>query len=379
MGSGPQFFGASIGEGPLSYGNYPDLSKIKKILVIKLRHLGDVLLTSPVFLNLRAAVPQATIDVMIYREAVPMLKGNPLIHKLITYDQKWKKNRFFKRIFIEFFFLRMVRQQRYDLVINLTEGDRGAIVAFVSGARISVGFDPEGKGFLGKRGVYTHLVKVCKTPRHAVERNLDAIRRIGIFPSSENRELYFNVDEEKPYVRQLLRETSIKPYDYLLLHPISRWKFKCPPSSLMARLLLELLQRGEQIILTSGPDLQELQMIEEILKQVPPTTQVLNLAGKTSLKGLGALIQLSRCLISVDSVALHMASALKVPVVALFGPSSELNWGPWQHEKGRVITEPLSCRPCFIDGCGGSKMSDCLYTLPISRILQGIDEVIIPK
>ncbi len=356
------------------YGNYPDLSRVKKILVVKLRHHGDVLLTSPVFSNLQAALPQAEIHAMLYKDTIPMLEGHPAIQKFFGYDRGWKKLGFLGKLAKEFSLLKKVRQEKYDMVINLTEGDRGALAALVSGADIRVGVDPEGNGFMGKRRIYTHIVKNCKTPRHTVEKNLDALRRIGIFPTPEERDVFFPIPEEsKKRAAELLQ--GILPRDYFLLHPVSRWRFKCWPSSLVAQLIEELHRRGEKIVMTASSDADELHMVTEILKLVPHVP-VLNLGGKTSLKELGALIEMSRCLICVDSVPLHMSSALKSPVVVLFGPTSEVNWGPWLNSKARVVAQNLPCRPCFMDGCGGSKMSDCLSTLPLRKVLQAVEEVV---
>jgi heptosyltransferase-3 len=351
----------------MTYGNYPDLSQVKKALVIKLRHHGDVLLTSPVFSNLAAAIPGVEIDAMVYEETIPMLEGHPAIRKFVTYNRKWKKLGFLKRISRELSLLSRIRQEKYDLVINLTEGDRGAIAALASRAKIRVGLDPERKGFAGKAGVFTHLVKMCKTPRHTVEKNLDALRRIGIFPTPEERDLYFHIpDESRRKVEQSGR--------YFLLHPVSRWRFKCWPSSLVAKLIQELHQRGHKVLMTASPDAQEIKMCEEILAQIPEIP-VINLAGKTSLKELGALIDMSECLICVDSVPLHIGSALKKQTVVLFGPTSEINWGPWQNSQARIVAQQLSCRPCFMDGCGGSKMSDCLATLPLKRVMDAIESL----
>lgn len=128
-----------------SYGNYPDLSRVKKILIIKLRHLGDVLLTTPCLNTLQRAFPQAQIDAYIYKEAFPMLKGHPAIHQLIGYDREWKKQGLWARIKKEICLLWKVRKEKYDLVINLTEGDRGTIAACISQAKIKVGFPPKGR------------------------------------------------------------------------------------------------------------------------------------------------------------------------------------------------------------------------------------------
>src|SRR4029077_20032048 len=105
---------------------------------------------------------------------------------------------------------------------------------------------------------------------------------------------------------------------FVLIHPTSRWRFKCWPAPKMRQLAERLLREGKRVIVTSGPDPIEMEMAQEISQGL----DILNLGGKVSLKELGALIDRSELLICVDSVSFHMASALKKPVVALFGPTS---------------------------------------------------------
>lgn len=350
----------------MTYGNYPDLKKIKRILAVKLRHHGDVLLTSPLFSQLKRALPHAEISALIYSETLPMLEGHPALSHFLLYDRAWKREPFLKRMAHELSLLKAIRHGRYDLVINLTEGDRGAIAALVSGASCRVGLRPHPL-------CYTHLVKVSPHPRHMVERQLDALRRIGIFPKEEERELVLHIPEEaKRKVRTLLPHPIEKS---ILIHPVSRWRFKCLSSSQMASLLEQLHARGFPLVLSAGPAPEERTMVEEILQHVPHLP-VTNLAGKLSLKELCALIAQVRALICVDSVPLHIASATKTPLVALFGPTSEQLWGPWRHPKARVVAQALSCRPCCQDGCGGGKVADCLFSMPTERIVDAFQEVL---
>jgi heptosyltransferase-3 len=346
------------------YGDYPDLSNVKRVLVVKLRHLGDVLLASPVFSELKKSMPAALIDAYIYEEAKPMLEGHPDIHELIGYPRAWKKKSFFHRFLKEWALFRKIRKKRYDLVVNLTEGDRGIFVAKVSRAKIRVGFAPKGKW---KKKFMTHVVKQCPGLRHTVERNLDALRRIGIFPNLEGRELFFQVKGE--VLASMKEKVGQRPF--ILIHPTSRWRFKCWSVEQMRALIERLLKAGKRVVLTAGPDPIEIKMVAAIGEQL----DVEVFAGKTTLKELGALIHLSELLICVDSVPFHMASALKHPVVALFGPTSEITWGPWRNPRARIISQNFSCRPCYMDGCGGSKYSDCLQTLPVENVIRAIDSL----
>lgn len=331
-------------------------TQCKRVLVIKLRHLGDTLLSSPVFSNLQNAFPDAMIDAYIWKEAHPMLAGHPAIAHFHLHDRTWKKLPWHKRYIHELKLLKQIRKEKYDLVINLTEGDRGAISAKISGAKQKVGVDP---GKKWTRKIYTDLVKPCKTNRHNVERDLDALRKMGIFPGEEERDLLLFIPKEaKERARELMGDEP-----FVVMQAAARWKFKCPPARVMAKVCDLLPYR---VVLTGAP--RERDYVEKIAEL--SKSEVLNLAGKTNLKEMAALLEKSKGLITVDSVALHMASALKVPVVALFGPTSEENWGPWMHPQSKVVAKNYPCRPCRMDGCGGSKVSDCLLTLSPERIYE---------
>jgi heptosyltransferase-3 len=268
----------------------------------------------------------------------------------------------FKRLWKEARLLWQLRKSRYNLIINLTEGDRGTLVAKVSGAKIRVGFVPKGRW---QKKVYTHVIKHGPHVRHTVEKQLDALRRIGIFPG-DHRDAVWNIPAS--VVDKMREKMGSQPF--ILVHPASRWKFKCYPVDKMRACVKALQGQGHRVVLTSGPDAEEIEMVQKLSQGLPVEV----LAGKTSLHELGALIFLSQVLLCVDSVPLHMASALKKSVVVLFGPTSEITWGPWRNPHAIVLTQNFSCRPCYQDGCGGSKHSDCLATIPVSKVLDAVEE-----
>lgn len=356
----------------MTYGNYPDLSLVSRILVVKLRHHGDVLLTSALFSVLSKALPSAQIDALIYADTLPLLEGHPGITQYVLCERSGAQRRWLHELLL----WRHIRKGRYDLLINLTEGDRGALAALVSGARYKMGVDPQKSGFFGKKRLYTHVIKPCPQPRHMVERHLDAARCMGLFPAPQERDLFLHIPPEATQtIQRLLSAHLISLGNYIVIHPVSRWRFKCISARQMAEVITGLEQRGLHVVLSGGPDPQEKKSIDEIMSLVP-NSHAINMAGKLSLKELAALIASAKGLICIDSVPLHIASATKTPVVALFGPTSERSWGPWMHPQARVITEPFSCRPCLQDGCGGSKMSDCLFSISPQKILATLDALI---
>jgi heptosyltransferase-3 len=261
------------------------------------------------------------------------------------------------------------------MVINLTEGDRGSIVARYSHAPIRVGFTPKQGSVANRFNLLTHLVKKPPTPRHAVELNLDAVRRIGIFPETSERDLHFAIPAEaQQQVQERLRAAGIAERPFLHIHPTSRWLFKAWPERNVSTLIDQLHARGWPVVITAAPDAREREFVQRVLSGVRQPV-ALDLSGQLTLKELGAVIDRSTCVVTLDSVPAHMASALKKPSVIIFGPSSEIEWGPWRNPNAKVVTQPMSCRPCGLDGCGGSKVSDCLVSLPVQSVLTAVLEL----
>lgn len=355
-------------------GTYPDLSKVKRILVARLRHHGDVLLTTPVFKILKESLGDVKIDAYINKETAPILEGNSFIDDFIFFDKRLKKKGFFSKIAQEFMILKRCFFGNYDLVINLTEGDRGAIAAFVSRAKVRIGVDPEGTGMFGKNRCFTHLSKRSPGIRHTVERQIDVLRTLGIFPTPDQRELHFFIPiEDRIFIKELLKSYDLEEKKFIVIHPVSRWLFKCLPEKLVAELIDHLCLKDQKIVLTASSDDDEILMNKRI-KGLCSNKDLIDLSGRLSIKQLGALIDSSKLLICVDSLPLHLASALKARVLAFFGPTSEKTWAPWKNPNARVFTQDdYPCRPCYLPGCGKSKKSDCLETIPIEKIISEVE------
>jgi heptosyltransferase-3 len=158
--------------------------------------------------------------------------------------------------------------------------------------------------------------------------------------------------------------------EFVVVHPASRWLFKTWPAERSAQLMDRLAADGRRIVMTCGPADAEQALVRRIgsLTSAP----VIDLGGLLSLKELAALTARARLFIGVDSAPMHIAAAVGTPVVALFGPSGDIEWAPWGVTHRVVASTRHACRPCGNDGCGGSKVSECLTTLPVARVL---DEV----
>ena len=333
------------------------LGECGRALVVKLRHHGDVLLASPVLGALKAHAPGMEVDALVYDDTAQMLDGHPALSQLHTVGRGWRNTGSLSRIRNELQLFRALRARRYDLVVHLSEQPRGAWLARTLGARYSVAPKMPDRGRYWARS-FTHLYPLVPR-RHMVEVNLDALRRIGLQPSLDERKVLFvpGGDAEASVA------DMVSKGPFVHVHPASRWRFKCWSAEKNAELIDRLAAEGHRVVLTSAPD--EVGFIDEILRRT--TSAPLNLAGKLSIKQLGALTARARLFVGVDSMPMHLAAAMGTPALALFGPSGEHEWGPWGGGH-RVVSSMHSCRPCGQDGCGGGKLSECLTLLPVDAV-----------
>lgn len=358
-----------------------DPTLLKRALVIKLRHHGDVLLASPVLSALKAAAPQCEIDALVFADTAAMLAEHPALAQLQVLDRNLKKQGVVKQLLGEWQVLSALRARDYDIVIHLTDHPRGAWLVRLLRPRWSVApqrSKPQKFALRWWKKSFTHLYKtVGGGRRHTVDTHLDALRRLGIQPTNEARRLCLvpggmaqsNVDAR-------LAEHGIEAERFIQFHPASRWFFKCWPIEQCTALLVALVERGERIVLTAAPDEREGKMLDAILaRSGTAAAGVVNLAGQLSLKELAALTSRAQLFIGVDSAPMHIAAAVGTPCVVLFGPSGDKEWGPWM-VRSEIVSSDHPCRPCGLDGCGGGKVSECLTTIPANRVLSAVDRVL---
>ena len=163
------------------------LDQVRRVLVIKLRHHGDVLLSSPVFSVLKRYAPQAEIDALVYADTAEMLSLHPAIRQVRTIDRNWKKLGLVGQARAELGLFGQLKAEGYDLLVHLTEHWRGAWLARLLKPRWAVGPVRHGKRW---KKSFSHCYGHPRNAlRHVVEANLDALRRLGIHPLPGERGL----------------------------------------------------------------------------------------------------------------------------------------------------------------------------------------------
>ena len=341
-------------------------SEFRNILIIKLRHLGDVLTTTPVIAGIKQAWPEARITYLVNPGAEDLVRYHPDVAEVLTVPRV-KGRRAQGELIYE------LRRRPFDLAIELSEGDRGAFLAWASRTPVRVGYRPAHKRLLDRRLLFTHLIEARSVDFHTVEFHLQALHRLGIDPGRPPLSMHWPA-EAQTRVEEVLGQNGIGPGDeYAVVHPPSRWMFKAWRPEGNAEVIDWLAGRGLKVVVTSAPEDEELAFVDQVLTHAKSAP--VNLGGRLSLTELAALLAGGRLFFGVDSLPMHMAAAVGTTAVALFGPSGEQHWAPWG-EGHRAIAKDWECRPCGRDGCEGSKISRCLVEIEAEEVFPVLEEVL---
>lgn len=349
---------------------------VKSILIMLFRQIGDVLLATPTIRAFKEAFPGARLSTAVFKESAPILEGNPFVDRIVVVDPKWKRLPRMDRLRRERAMLAEIREEKADLAINLTTGDRGLFLSLLSGARHRLGLLPRERHPLLMRLIYNHSYRVVTTHSHMVERHLESIRSLGYEPIQKRPQIFFSKEEDDRVVSLLMQQGWSEARQrggrrLVQIHPTSRLFFKCWQDDAMGAVIDHLIgERGVDVVVTGGPASAEREKIERILSFAKH--RPLNLAGRTGLRELAALSRRADLFFGVDSAPMHIAAAMETPVITLFGPSVAELWRPWG-EGHTTLAKNFSCLPCGQEGCGGSQRSRCLEETTVREVVVEID------
>jgi heptosyltransferase-2 len=299
-----------------------------KILLIQTSFLGDTILSTPVISGIHAVHRDSSLWVMTTPLSSDLLRHDPLVNGLITYDKKGKEAGL-SGLFAK---AAEIKSHGFDLIYSLHRSARTALLVKLSGVR-SIGFKQAKMSFL-----YSNTVK-RPLKEHDVIRNLSILsNETDIVALSSDLRVFASPDVELPPVA--------KKEGYILLVPGSAWKTKMWHWQNYKDVATHFINAGKNIVVAGSGA--ERKIAEKICQGIAAE----NLAGKTPIASFIHLVKNASLVICNDSMALHLASAFLTPTVAVFcATSPEFGFGPWKNQRAVVVEkEGLSCKPCARHG-----------------------------
>jgi heptosyltransferase-3 len=339
-----------------------------RILVIALRRLGDVLLTTPLIRSLRRAWPDAMIDALVFADTAEILVGNPDLNGVIEVPAAANVRASLK--------LAAQLWKRYALAISTQSGDRPTLFAWIAGQRHLGPIDPGLRGELRRR-----LLDLSVSPVPGVHRVEEVLRLADVLEITRVPEVVCPRDDNPQHAPDV---------PFAVVHASPMFRYKQWTRAGWRALAAALAKRGLHILATGGPAAAERAYLDEIWGGAA----VQRLDGRLTWREIAGVLKRAKVYIGPDTSVTHLAAASGCPTVALFGPTNPRLWGPWPagglsepwapsstiQRRGNVwlVQNPLPCLPCQREGCERriDSFSACLDELLPQHVLQVVEQAL---
>ena len=347
----------------------------RSVLIIATRRIGDVLLATPLMRSIKHAWPDAALDVLVFEGTQGVIAANPDIRRVLAVPERPG------RLAHLAFLIRLAR--RYDAALSTLHGDRPTLYAFVAG-RWRAGLLGDEYRERWKKHLLHRWAPFDNLNTHTVLMNLTLARVLGIEPRAEVA-VNWRADDARRV------DASAPKPPFAILHPYPKFNYKMWRGDAWIEVANWLTGRGYCVVLSGGTDPAETAYVADLVSRMPRGT--INLAGKFSLAEAGCLLSRAAVFIGPDTALTHMAAALGVPTVALYGPTDPVKWGPWPKDHA-LLANPwrrcgsqragnvtllqgvAACVPCTFEGCGRviTSFSDCLQSLSVEKVIAALKE-----
>lgn len=295
-----------------------------RLLLVKLKHIGDALLLTPTLTAIRAEYPNAEIWVVVRKGTEGILAGCSAIDQLVTVTPVDSGDRGMATLWRDFRTWLQLRRQRFDYAFELTDGDRGRWLAGMSGARNRCVNTSHYKLSSFWKRWFNRTSSSAWTDGHRVEKDFHAVS--DFLPlGTEIPALCF--EEAKSQPPELVKGCT----DYVVIHPGTRWVKKRWPKDYWLQLIQDLLQRADKVVISSGPDADERSFAADLVRE-SRSDRVISVDGQIPWSGLAGLLHKARVFVGVDTAAMHLAAACQCPTVTFFARSVVSQWRPWKVE-----------------------------------------------
>jgi len=337
---------------------YKEAVDTAKILVIKIGAVGDVVLVVPSLRAIRQKFPKAHIAVLVGLESRQILQGCPYVDELIIYNRAFIKKSFFnfKKLADE------LKRHNFDIVIDFQNNTRSHILGFLSMAAKRFGYRNKKFAFL-----LNYAIKDTKESLPPVEHQFRILNLLGIELKDSSLEVWPSENDRKSVDEFLSAQWLIagQPLIGINVGGSSRWQTKKWPADKLSLLCGQLAEKNMRVVLTGAKN--DINLAQAVAASAVKSKPI-NAVGKTSLAELAALIERCKIFISTDSAPMHIASAMGIPVVAIFGPTDPQRHKP-PADKVTVIRKDLKCSPCYKPNC---RVFKCMADININEIMDAV-------
>ncbi len=331
---------------------------MKKILVINVNWLGDIVFSTPVLKALRVANPKAHIACLVISRCEDVLKNNPRINEIIVYDEYGKHQTLLAKIK----FIRYLRKKRFDEVYVLHPSLRRAMIGFLAGIPSRTGYNTKNRSFLLSRSI-----PAPDKLMHKIDYFLNILKSCGIKAQDRNCEFFIN-ETDVQEAQQILKENGIgRKEKYVVINPGGNWKMKRWSAENFAKLGDMLAQKNKLKVVIAGAkkDSDLAAKIESMMKTKPVI-----ITGSTTLHQLAAIMKASCCVISADSGPMHISVAVGANTVAIFGPTSSNLTGPVGVGKTVILQKDVGCEiPCYVQECTDNR---CMHRITPEEVYEQV-------
>ena len=325
-----------------------------RILVSRLRFLGDVILTTPLVRRLREVFPDAEICYLTEAAYAPVLANNPHLDEVLSYPSR-------PTLGEQIQFYRELRRRHFDLAIDLFGNPRTAVMTWISGAKIRVGGDFRGRGKL-----YNVRIPHSTETTDAISFHFRSLEALGI-KAGDNRTELFLAEAEKRWANDFLRKRKVDTDAPLIgIHPGATWPNKRWPVQHFAKLADTLIAEGYQVLATQGPG------EESIVRELQRLSPQVNVLPVLPIRQVAAIQRQCQVFVSNDCGIMHLAVAVETPTLGLFGPGQPEIWFPYDAALGHAALKyEIECRPCHKNYCPLGHL-DCQMKLAPERVAEEV-------
>jgi lipopolysaccharide heptosyltransferase II len=342
-----------------------DWSRVRRVLVVRLRSIGDTVLATPSLHALRRFVPDARIDVLLEDWVAPLLEGSADVDRVLTVRRKSQSSRLAVA--------RRLRAEGYDVAYNLHGGSTAALLIRASGAQHRVGYAEYSYASLHNHAAPPSAELWGQPKTHSAEQQLALLGWTGVPVTDRPASRLVVVPEASKHVARRLREEARldEGQPFALVHPAAAFDTKMWAAENFARVVEHLAARGLASIAVAAPG--EASVIDKVRAHSSSP-----LVGFTdlSLPELTALAARASLFVGNDSGVAHVAAAVGAPQVVVFGSSNVAHWRPWTRGAAEVVREEMPCAPCPGYTCGEFDAPECIRRVSVERVTDAVERVL---